>query len=168
MKKEIRSWKFGLVVLLMAVACCLTPALAWEVSTNAVKILPERNLKYADAWEAETVVAQGSIMKCYQNFYMARTAGTLGTNAPIFKVGSETNGTAVLQYVERGPRRGFIVQLHDSGTIWINVYNPATPNTGFALIGQNAHWSESGNGCPQGSIWAIGETGTNAVTAIEW
>ncbi len=161
-----RKLKFGMV--LTAALCLLTSALAWEVSTNAVKILPERNLRHADAWEAETVVAQGDIMKCYQNFYMARVGGTLGTNAPIFRVGAETNGTAVLQYVERGPRRGFVVQLCDSGTIWLNVYNPAVPNAGLALIGRNAHWSESGNGCPQGSIWAVGETGTTGVTALEW
>ncbi len=170
----MRNWKFGLIGLIVLLATSMSPLLAappaFEVPTTAVKILSERNFTRGAGtnWVSEAEAAQGDLLSYGINFYMARNAGTLGTNSPVFQTGIETNGAVVLQYVDRTPRRGFVIQNQDAGTVWLGVYDPAESGAGFSLIGTSSHWSESGSGCPQGSIWAVSASGTNTVSALEW
>lgn len=157
-----------IILAAMLVGMAVYHASGVEVATTAIKVLPERNLKYADVWESSTVVDQGAIMKWGNNFYMAEIFGTLGTNAPTFRSGVETNGTVTLRYIERGPRRGFVIQLHDAGPVWVKAYTAPGVDDGFKLSGSLAHWSERGDGCPQGAIWVASESGTNTITGSEW
>jgi len=104
-------------------------ALGTEVSTTPIKILPERNVtvRQLSYWQADTAVAQGELMRWGNNAYWAVTAGTTGESAPGFTIGSQTNGTAILAYISPGPRRGFVVQLHDAGPVWARHDTPPYP-----------------------------------------
>ncbi|MFA5688579.1 MAG: hypothetical protein WC959_05485 [Kiritimatiellales bacterium] len=161
-----------LACLFGVIAVFAAPAINKEISTNAVKVLPERNLLLKDGtpWQAELQVPQGLVIRSGTEHYMAENAGTLGTNAPtIFYPGWETNGTVVLRYIEKGPRLGFIMMMETDGTMRVNVNTPPTPGSGAILDGRLSTWQESGSqAVPQGAIWAVSETGTNRVTAIEW
>jgi hypothetical protein len=163
--------KTGLAGLILMALCCAATAAPFAVSTNTVKILPERNLTRGagEIWASTNSVLQGEIIRYGLNTYMAQNAGTLGTNAPVHLAGIETNGAVRLQVVPTGPRRGMVVQLQSEGTVWVQVYSPGEEGDGFKLLGQNAHWSESGNGVPQGAVYVRSTSGeTNVVSAVEW
>jgi hypothetical protein len=154
----------------MLVGYAAGTALGTEVTTTAIKILPERNVnvRQLSYWEADTAVEQGQLMRWGNNAYWAVTAGTTTNTPPTFTLGTETNGTVVLAYITPGPRRGFVVQLHDAGQVWARAYAAPTANDGFMLSGNLAAWNEAGDGCPQGAIWVQSESGTNTVTSAEW
>lgn len=171
-----RKWIVGcgmLIVLMLPVwqPCSAAPPVSVEVGTNAVKILPERNLSlsYGTAWAEEAAVAQGDILRWSNQHYMAVTGGTLGTNAPdTTATGIQTNGTVVLSYVEKGPRLGFVLQLQDAGSVRINLNSPAVPGIGIQIEGEKSLWQESDRGSPQGAVWAVSDAGSNTVSALEW
>ena len=166
-----RAEQMGRIMLAGALAMVLGYyAVANEVTTNVVKILPERrsNVRSFPVWVAEDAIDQGTVIRYGNNAYFAETGGTLGTTAPTFRSGIETNGTAILRYIERGPRRGFVVQLHDAGPVRVNAYVAPDDERHFRLSGNLAHWSQSGEGCPQGAIYVVSESGTNTVTVTEW
>jgi hypothetical protein len=148
---------------------CASDAAEFDAGTNAVKVLPERNLprNSGTPWAATNSAAQGEILRYGLNAYMALNEGTLGTNAPVFVAGSETNGTVVLSVVPIGPRRGMVIQLLDAGPLKVRVYSPSHPGW-FRLIGENSSWSESGDGAPQGAVFVESMSGTNTVSALEW
>jgi len=145
-------------------------ASATEVTTNALKVLPERTMRARnlDAWEAEVLVDQGQLMKWGQNMYWAVDGGMTGSEAPVFTSGSETNGTTTLAYIQPGPRRGFVIQLEEEGVVWLRAYQAPTEHEHITLTGDLAHWAESGDGVPQGAIWAKATVGTNNLAATEW
>ena len=159
------------MVLAAGLLALAVAALATDVTTTPIKILPERNVnvRQLDYWVEETEVAQGQLMRWGNNAYWVVTAGTTTNIPPTFTSGSETNGTAILRYIKPGARRGFVVQLHDDGPIWARAYAaPEMGDDGFVLSGELALWSESGDGVPQGAIYVTAETGTNQVSATEW
>jgi hypothetical protein len=163
--------RIGQSGLILMALCCAAAAAPFEVGTNAVKVLPERNLPRGsgEAWTATNAVGQGNIIRRGLNTYMAQNAGTLGTNEPVFVAGTELNGMVTLQAVPIGPRRGFVIQLQDEGPVWVQVYAAGSEGDGFMLFGENAHWSESGDGVPQGAVYVISPASkTNAVGAVEW
>lgn len=161
--------KAGLAGLVLVVLCCAASAAEFEVGTNLVKVLPPRSLTRGagEPWAETNSVSQGDILRYGLNKYMALNEGTLGTNAPEFKTGTETNGTVVLQVIPIGPRIGMVVQLLDAGPVQVRVYSPTDPGT-FWLLGENSHWSESGSGVPQGAVFVVSESGTNTVSTLEW
>jgi hypothetical protein len=140
------------------------------VTTNAVKILPERNLPrgYGTVWSNSAAATQGEIIRWGTQQYMAENAGTLGTNAPVFTTGAETNGTVTLRYVEKGPRLGFVLMLNSEGAIRFNLNSPAVPGVGLRIRGEGGGWQDSDRGAPQGAIWVVSDEGTNNVAALEW
>jgi hypothetical protein len=160
----------GLVIFIAAMAAIAAPPVEMTVTTNAVKILPERNLPrgYGTVWARTNAVSQGDILRWGTENYMAENAGTLGTNVPAFVVGSETNGTVVLRYVEKGPRLGFVLMLNTEGSVRVNLNGAAVPGKGIQLEGKKSIWQESDRGAPQGAIWAASDSGTNNVAALEW
>lgn len=172
----VASGQWQVAVLLTAVLCLLTsaqaaPPVEMSVTTNAIKILPERNLGrgYGTVWSATNSAAQGEILRWGTEQYMAENAGTLGTNAPALSVsGTETNGTVILRYVEKGPRLGFILMLNTEGSVRVNVNGPAVAGSGIQLEGKKSLWQESDRGAPQGAIWVVSNSGTNSVAALEW
>ncbi len=141
-----------------------------SVTTNSVMVLPPRNLgrSYGTVWSSETTVSQGDVLRWGNNHYMVQDVGTTGTNAPTFVVGTETNGTSVLRYIEKGPRLGFILMLNSDDSIRINLNGPAVPGIGPRIRGEMSLWQQSGNGVPQSGVWVVSDSGTNAVAALEW
>jgi hypothetical protein len=165
--------RIGLIGLMLvaALAAFGAPPVEMSVTTNAVKVLPERNLGrgYGTIWSVTNAVAQGDILRWGTEQYMAENAGTLGTNAPALSVsGTETNGTVILRYVEKGPRLGFILMLNTEGSVRVNVNGPAVAGSGIQLEGKKSLWQESDRGAPQGAIWVVSDSGTNSVAALEW
>lgn len=163
----------GLIGLMLAAAIFTfgAPPVELQVTTNTIKILPERNLGrgYGTVWAATNAVAQGDILRYGTDQYMAENAGVLGTNTPALSVpGTETNGTVILRYVEKGPRLGFVMMLNSEGSIRVNLNGAAVPGKGIQLEGKKSIWQESDRGAPQGAIWAVSDSGTNAVAAMEW
>ena len=172
MKKTGMMMRIAMAALMaVAVGILAGSAMATEVTSTPIKILPERNVnvRQLSYWESETEVTQGQLMRWGNNAYWAGTAGTTGETAPTFTSGSETNGTAVLRYITPGARRGFVLQLHDDGNVWARAYAAPVPESnGFLLSGKLSHWSEQGSGCPQGAIYIASESNTNTVSAMEW
>jgi hypothetical protein len=165
--------RIGLIGLMLATAMAAfgeSPA-ALSVGQTAVKILPERNLTRSSGipWTATNTVSQGNIIRWSSQFYMAETGGRLGTNAPVHLAGTELNGTVPLRYVTAGPRRGFIAQMQSTGTVYLAVSLFPANGFGVKVSGELSHWSESGDGCPQGAIYGVSPSGqTNLVGGIEW
>jgi len=160
-----------LITLLVGRAVSAAPPVEMQVTTNAIKILPERNLgrSYGTLWSAGAEVSQGDILRRGTDQYMAQNDGALGTDAPALHVpGTETNGTVVLRYVEKGPRLGFVLMLGSSGSIRVNINSPAVPGAGIRLEGAKSVFQESDRGAPQGAIWVVSDEGTNTVSALEW
>jgi hypothetical protein len=165
--------RIGLIglMLMAAIAAIAAPPVEMQVTTNAIKILPERNLGrgYGTVWSVTNAVAQGDIIRWGTDQYMAENAGALGTNAPTLSVsGAETNGAVILRYVEKGPRLGFILMLNTEGSVRVNLNAAAVPGKGIQLEGKKSIWQESDRGAPQGAIWAVSDSGTNSVSALEW
>jgi hypothetical protein len=165
--------KIGLIGLMLMAAMVAfgAPPVEMAVTTNAIKILPERNLGrgYGTVWSATNTAAQGEIIRWGTEQYMAENAGTLGTNAPTLSVsGTETNGTVILRYVEKGPRLGFVLMLNSEGSIRVNLNSAAVTGSGIQLEGKKSIWQESDRGAPQGAIWVVSDSGTNSVAALEW
>jgi hypothetical protein len=156
---------------LLVMAAIAAPPVEMTVTTNAVKILPERNLSrgHGTVWSNSAATAQGEIIRWGTEHFMAENAGTLGTNAPALSVpGSETNGTVVLRYVEKGPRLGFVLMLNTEGSVRVHLNGAAVSGKGIQLEGKKSIWQESDRGAPQGAIWAVSDSGTNNVAALEW
>lgn len=161
----------GMFIAGIGLAIVAAATWATEVTTTPRKILPERNVnvRQLDYWEEETEVAQGQLMRWGNNAYWVVTEGTTTNSPPTFTSGSETNGTAILRYISPGPRRGFVIQLHDVGPIWARAYAaPEIGDDGFLLSGELALWTESGDGVPQGAVYVAAEAGVSQVSATEW
>lgn len=170
---KIMNGRVLLSVLLLTVGCFVlaAPPVAMEVSTESVMVLPPRNTPRGQGinWQGQLEVEQGEILKFGTTLYMVQSAGTTGTNAPVlFVPGVETNGTAVLRCIERGPRQGFVLMVESNGVVRVSVNSAAASGEGLMLDGRLSHWSESDRGCPQGAIWAATDSGTNRVTVMEW
>lgn len=145
--------------------------LTFQVPTNGVMVLPKRNMGRSEGaiWTPGATVHQGDILRWGTSHYMVQTEGVLGPRSPNLVVpGVETNGTAVLRYVEKGSRLGFIVQLDSTGPVRVALNAASEPGSGLMLVGENAIWQESGRGVPQNSIWLVSDSGTNTVTVLEW
>ena len=164
--------RIGLIgLMLMAAIAFGAPPIEIQVTTNAVKILPERglNLNYGTPWSKTNLVSQGTVIRSGTGQYMAENAGRLGTNAPVFTSGSASNGTVLLRYVDKGQRTGFCLMLNSTnGTVRINVTSPSAPGLGIQLKGERSIWQESGYGVPQGAIWVVSDEETNRIAVMEW
>ena len=165
--------RIGLIGLMLMAAVIVfgAPPIQMQVTTNAIKILQERGLRreYGILWSKTNLVSQGAVIRYGNNQYMAEADGRLGTNAPVFTSGTASNGTAILRYIEKGQRTGFVVMLNSTnGTVRINVTSPAVPGVGIQLKGERSIWQDSGYGVPQGAIYVVSDDGTNGVAAMEW
>lgn len=160
--------KTMLAVLLLALSAGFAQAIG--VGTTPIKILPKRNVRLVEMWEAGKMVEQGSVLKHGYNYFMALNAGVLGDTPPSFNSGSELNGGVTLVYAPRGPRKGFAIQVHGEGRVWVRASRAPEINQkrGVLVTGDLSHWSESGSGCPQGAIWVVAESTGTQISIMEW
>lgn len=111
---------------LMVLGAAMAGDFQMSVSTNSVKIAPERN-RNAPAWVSGSSVPQGQLLKYANQFYMAEVANTNSTTAP--------SADANMRKLYGNPRRDTLVVCNSgTTTMWLNVGAHAVTNRGIMLV----------------------------------
>lgn len=111
---------------LMVLGAAMAGDFQMSVSTNSVKIAPERN-RNAPAWVSGSSVPQGQVLKHNGQFFMAETAETNSVTAP--------PGNANMRKLYGNPKREALVICNaGTTTAWLNVGAHAVTNRGIMLV----------------------------------
>ncbi len=114
------------LVSLMVLGVAMAGDFQMSVSTNSVKIAPERN-RNAPVWVSGSSVPQGQLLKYMNQFYMAEVANTNSTTAP--------SADANMRKLYGNPRRDTLVVCNSgTTTMWLNVGSHAVTNRGIMLV----------------------------------
>jgi hypothetical protein len=133
--------------------------------TNSTVVLPERNLKVGrvPVWTKSTAYTAGTyFMTAAQQFYLVRTGGTSGTNAPTAEE-TVTNGTVVAEFVPFGPRSGFAIVNAGTNIVDLTIGG----GVGGVRLWPRGSWSDGGPSCPQAEIRASAD-GSSELRGCEW
>jgi hypothetical protein len=130
------------------------------ITTNAVKVCPDRTLQTAAAFATNRAYSQGAIVQnaSVRRFYMAVNAGTSGTNAPRHASGEASDGVITWRHFPSGFRNA--VWLYNSGSndVMFGIgYVPTLTSGGVLKSGGTALLDGMD---VQGEIYAISPTGT--------
>lgn len=164
----------AVIVLLAGLAFCLCSQTAkaqqnfsFTPGTNSAVVLAKRNLTVGQvpAWTKSTAYAAGDyFMTAAQQFYLVRTAGTSGTNAPTAESTAVTNGTLVAEFVPLGPRTGFVIVNAGTNIVDLTIGD----GVGGTRLWPRGSWCEAGLACPQAELRAVTDGGAGAVSGCWW
>ena len=140
---------------LMVLGAAMAGDFQMSVSTNSVKIAPERN-RNAPAWVSGSSVPQGQLLKYANQFYMAEVANTNSTTAP--------SADANMRKLYGNPKREALVICNVGTTdIWLNIDAPARVGAGIKLLPE---WAISLADI-QTAVYAIVASGTGSVSGVD-
>jgi hypothetical protein len=128
------------------------------ITTNAVKVCPDRTVQTAAAFATNRVYVQGSIVKNAFKYYMAVNAGTSGVTAPTHASGEASDGAITWRRFPAGMRNG--LWLFNAGTNDITFgigYVPTLTKGGVLKANGTALFDGMD---VQSEVYAISATGT--------
>ena len=137
------------------------------IGTNSTVVLAKRNLTvgHVPAWAKSTAYSAGDyFMTAAQQFYLVRTAGTSGTNAPTAESPAVTNGTLVAEFIPQGPRSGF--EIMNTGTNIVDL--TIAGGAGGVRLWPRGSCSGDGLSCVQSEIRAVTDGGAGELRGWHW
>lgn len=128
-KKVIIALAAGIIAAIMTLTSSGADYHIVVPATTSTVILPAVGQKYAPAWEAETVYAQGALIKTSKQVYMAIVGGTAGSTVPALFGHTTVDGTVTWLKVPKKRTGAFATQQADA-QIWYHQGTVATINGG--------------------------------------
>jgi len=110
--------------------------------TNSTMIVSPRGLTGAAAWVKTNAVSQGTVRSNKGILYMAVTAGTTGTNAPVHFSGISSDGSVSWLRIDSTPRKQVSVIAENDGPVWY-WDNAASTNGGVYSFSAGQQYSDN-------------------------
>lgn len=139
-----------------------------SVSNASLKIAGLPAQRTAAAWAAGTAYAVGDYVLSNRRIYMAITAGTASTTAPV-GVGVCSDGAVSWVSMLHRPRKGITIINEGSITAYISMGAAAVALRGAALTGEGGSITLSGDSAVQCEFYAIRAAATAGnIAVLEW